>query len=233
MASITSTEIQNLTNSPAAIVEAINDRLQQIHALDDRYIELTQKSVAADIPYAVTADVTAPPTTVSYQDNGVTLPREDGAVRVRTWDDFVSAALESADEATRRWALERSKQPWILIQDTLTVPGINRLQRFIIGTNCANSRMLNAFIGGSNYKGWSWPAYQIFFKEDGTFQLGENEIPDAFAVTDDLTTLSGSVRSKGWRIADLPLLAKRSLAHFILTSGASTAPLGSNPFGRK
>ena len=233
MASITSTEIQNLTNSPTAIVEAINDRLQQIHALDDRYIELTQKSVAADIPYAVTADVTAPPTTVYYQDNGVTPPREDGAVRVRTWDDFVSAALESADEATRRWALERSKQPWILIQDTLTVPGINRLQRFIIGTNCANSRMLNAFIGGSNYKGWSWPAYQIFFKEDGTFQLGENEIPDAFAVTDDLTTLSGSVRSKGWRIADLPLLAKRSLDHFILTSGASTAPLGSNPFGRK
>lgn len=233
MASITSTEIQNLTNSPAAIVEAINDRLQQIHALDDRYIELTQKSVAADIPYAVTADVTAPPTTVYYQDNGVTPPREDGAVRVRTWDDFVYAALESADEPTRRWALERSKQPWILIQDTLTVPGINRLQRFTIGTNCANSRMLNAFIGGSNYKGWSWPAYPIVFKEDGTFQLGENEIPDAFAVSDDLTTLSGSVRSKGWRIADLPLLAKRSLDHFILTSGASTAPLGSNPFGRK
>ena len=232
MASITSTEIQNLTNSPTAIVEAINDRLQQIHALDDRYIELTQKSVAADIPYAVTADVTAPPTTVYYQDNGVTSPREDGAVRVRTWDDFVSAALESADEPTRRWALERSKQPWILIQDTLSLP-LNRLQKLTIGTNCANSRMLNAFIGGSNYKGWSWPAYQIFFKEDGTFQLGENEIPDAFAVTDDLTTLSGSVRSKGWRIADLPLLAKRSLDHFILTSGASTAPLGSNPFGRK
>lgn len=233
MSSITSTEIQNLTNSPAAIVEAINDRLQQIHALDDRYVELTHNSLAASIPYSVEPPVATTPSGVNYGDNGVTSPREDGAVRVRTWDDFVYAALESADEPTRRWALERSKQPWILIQDTLTVPGINRLQRFTIGTNCANSRMLNAFIGGSNYKGWSWPAYPIVFKDDGTFQLGENEIPDAFAVSDDLTTLSGSVRSKGWRIADLPLLAKRSLDHFILTSGASTAPLGSNPFGRK
>jgi len=232
MASITSTEIQNLTNSPAAIVEAINDRLQQIHALDDRYIDLTHNSIAASIPYSVAAPVATAPSGVSYGDNGVTLPREDGAVRVRTWDDFVSAALESADEPTRRWAAERAKQPWILIQDTLSLP-LNRLQKLTIGTNCANSRMLNAFLGGSNYKGWSWLAYPIVFKEDGTFQLGENEIPDAFAVSDDLVTLSGSVRSKGWRIADLPLLAKRSLDHFILTSGASTAPLGSNPFGRK
>lgn len=232
MSSITSTEIHNLTNSPTAIVEAINDRLQQIHALDDRYVELTHLSVAADIPYAVTAPVATNPSDVNYGDNGVTAPREDGAVRVKSWDEFVAAAATSADEPTRRWAGERAKQPWILIQDTLSLP-LSRVQKLTIGTNCANSRMLNAFLGGSNYKGWSWIAYPIVFKDDGTFQLGENEIADAFAVSDDLVTLSGTVRSKGWRIADLPLLAKRSLDHFILTSGASTAPLGSNPFGRK
>ena len=83
MSSITSTEIHNLTTSPTAIVEAINDRLQQIHALDDRYVELTHNSIAADIPYAVTAPVATTPSDVNYGDNGVTAPREDGAVRVR------------------------------------------------------------------------------------------------------------------------------------------------------
>lgn len=233
MPSITPLDLQSLINDPAAIVEAINDRLGQIHALDDRYVELTHNSLAAAIPYTVQAADTAPPSGITYGPNGVTAPREDGAVRVKDWDDFVEAASQSADEPTRRWAAERAKQPWILIQDTLTVPGINRLQRLTIGTNCANSRMLNAFLGGTNYKGWSWVAYPIVFKDDGTFQLGGNEIPDAFAVTDDLVTLSGNVRAKGWRIADLARLAKRSLDHFILTSGGSTAPLGSNPFGHK
>lgn len=233
MPSITPLDLQTLTSSPTAIVEAINDRLSQVSALDQRFHELTGRYVADRVPFSVSDNSIPVLTGVNYDIlTGVTPPREDGAVRVKVWDDFVEKALNSSSEPTRRWAAARAVQPWIFIQDTLAVAGLNKQQRLNIGTNCSNSRMLNAFLGGSNYKGWSWIAYPVILKDDGTFQLSENEIPDAFAVSDDLVTLSGQVKSKGWRIADLGMLAERTLAHFLLTSGASTAPLGSNPFGR-
>lgn len=232
MSTINPVDMRSLADDPVAIVAAINDRLDQIHLLDGRHEELTGRSVAGSVPQSV-ADVVPPANTGPvYGPGGVTAPREDGAVRVKSWDDFISNAATSAEESNRRWAAERAKQPWIFIQDTLLVPGINRQQRHNIGTNCANSRMLSGFVGGVTYKGWSWPAFPVVYTAEGALRLGEDAIDDAFAVSDDLVALNGTVKSKGYRVADLPSLAVRSLAHFVLTSGRSTAPLGSHPFGR-
>jgi hypothetical protein len=78
---------------------------------------------------------------------------------------------------------------------------------------------MNALIGG-NTKAFAFPAYKVYVTEEGNLKM-DDLIPDAFAVNDDRTDLTGKVHSRGWWASDMKRLAADSLAYFIVTSGPS------------
>lgn len=215
-------------NSPADLLDALNDRLSQAQMIVLRLTELGW-AIDQQIPEQVQrAGSTGNSSGPVYLPNGITEPRADGAVRVRAWDEAIAKALASDDEPTRRWGTERATQPWVFIQDTLALPSLTLDQRRNIGTNCANARFSNGLIGGAK-KGFAWPAFRAFLNEDGDLRMGDG-IPDAFAVNDDLVDLNKRVRSRGYWVSDMAQLAERSLLHFIMTSGRATQPLTPGTF---
>jgi hypothetical protein len=220
-------ELQAIFNSPADLLGAINDRLSQVQMIALRLTELGWQLDQA-IPDQVQragGNVTG----IVYLADGMTAPRSDGAVRIRAWDDAIATALASDDEPTRRWGAARSAQPWIFIQDALKVPTLTAEQRLQIGTNCSNARFSNGMLGGTR-KGFAWPAFRVYLNDEGSVRMGD-EIPDAFAVNDDLVNLAKKVLARGYWASDMAQLAERSLLHFIMTSGRATQPLTPGTFG--
>lgn len=219
---LTPAEIAALQSSPTLLLQAINDSLGQARFLVAHYQALTGKSLDLTLPADVSENganaIGDPGGGPAYGANGLTAPRADGAVRCRAWDEAVAEALASRDPVVEAWGRERAAQPWMFIQDTLTAPGISLEQKRAIGTNCSIARFQNG-LTGSSYKGFSWIAIRVYIdSESGSLKTGD-EIPDAFAVNDDLVNLAGKVMAKGYWAADMGALADRSLAHFVLTSG--------------
>lgn len=211
--------LQASASNPSAIVAAINEHLETISQMAEYLFDMTGEGLSQTIPESVTL-ATDSANEIGYRANGVTPPRADGAVRVKVWDDFVAQALKSLDPVTQRWARERAVQPWIIIQDTLKEPGLPLDAQLSIGYNGANARMMNGFLGG----GFAfWPAYEVHTNPEGYRRFGDN-IPDAFAVSDDLLYPNGAVRKRGYWIADLGQLAQKSLDHFLIGSGKATKP---------
>jgi hypothetical protein len=219
-------ELQAVFNSPEALLLAINDRLGQVQVIVARLTELGWK-ISAPIPDAVFRDGAAADSGPVYLSNGMTAPRADGAVRVRGWDEAITAALASTDVNVQRWGREKAAAPWIFLQDVLKLGGITSAQKVNIGSNCANARMFNGFLGG-NPKGFSAPAYE-FSTKSGSLVQGDL-VADAFAVNDDRVMLDGQVITRGWWAADMTALATRSLAHFLATSGKATRSLAAATF---
>lgn len=223
-------ELQAIFNSPADLLGAINDRLAQVQIIALRLIELGWQIDQA-IPEQVQRAGGVSTGGIVYLADGMTAPRSDGAVRIRAWDDAIAIALVSDDEPTRRWGAARSAQPWIFIQDALAVPTLTAEQRLHIGANCSNARFSNGLLGGAR-KGFAWPAFRVYLNDEGSVRMGD-EIPDAFAVNDDLVNLAKKVLARGYWAADMAQLAERSLLHFVTTSGRATQSLTPGTFGGK
>lgn len=219
-------ELQAILASPDLLLQAINERLAQIRILTDRWAEISTDRLSKQIPETVER-IGATSSGIEYLPSGMTSPRADGAVRIRVWDEAIARALVSPNAATQRWGAVNAARPWIMVQDTLTAPGVTKDQKRGVGTNCANARMING-LAGSAVKGFAWPAYKVTIVA-GIPQLGD-EIADATAFNDDRVTLDGQVLSRGWWAADAATLAERSLAHFILTSGSATQPYSPGVF---
>ena len=214
-------EVAALRSSPALLVQAINDALDQARFLAEQYHAITGESLGLSLPDDVTEPdaIGDPGGGPAYKPNGLTDLRTDGTVRSKAWDAAIAAALASDDPVQQAWGAQRAVQPWIYIQDALTLPGVTEAQRRAIGVNCSNARFLNGLTGGSP-KGFAYPAYSVRVDDGGIARLGD-EIPDAFAINDDLVSLTGEVMAKGYWAKDLASLAERSLAHFVRTSGRS------------
>lgn len=219
-------------NNPTAVLGEINRLLAQAVFLALHYSVLTGRELPA-IPESVSADPpdAVPAGGIVYLASGLTAPRADGAVRARAWDDAVARALASDDVAEQRWGAENAARPWIFIQDTLGLASLDSTQRNTVLLNCANCRFLNGLLGKGDRFG-TWTAAPLV-TTGGVARLADQEISDAFSVSSDMTRADGTTVWTGVRAVDIDTLAKRSLAHYIMTSGRANKPLtGNAPFGQ-
>lgn len=217
----------NKQNDPGAVLAEVNGLLAQAVFLALHYESLTGVRLRG-IPDSVGEATSAAPGEPAYGQNGLTQPRADGAVRSRAWDSAVDRALASDDPAERAWGAANAARRWIFVQDTLAVPGITALQVAAIKLNCANARFMNGLLGkGDRFA--SWKASPL--AEGDVERLADAEITDAFALSSDMTLRDGTVVWSGVRAGDIDTVAKRSLAHYIMTSGRATKPLGQAQFG--
>lgn len=213
-------------NDPGAVLAEINGLLAQAVFLSLHYESLTGVRLRG-IPDSV-GETSAAPGELTYGQNGLTQPRADGAVRSRAWDAAVDRALASDDPAERAWGAANAARRWIFIQDTLAVAGITALQAAAIKLNCANARFMNGLLGrGDRFA--SWKASPL--ADGDSERLADAEITDAFALSSDMTRRDGTVVWTGIRAGDIDTVAKRSLAHYIMTSGRATKPISQAQFG--
>lgn len=214
---LTSAEIAALQNSPALLVEAINGLLGQARFLSTHYRMLTGATIGANIPEAVTPPADTGPKGVEYGPNGLTAPREDGAVRSKVWDEAVAAAIDSADPVIAAWG-KGAAGPWIMIQDTLKLPGLTDEQRNSVLLNCSECRFMNG--GTPRGKFGAWKASPLTSDRHGP-RLADEQIKDAFSTSSDMAYPDGEVTWVGLWAKDLHAFVASSQAHFIRTSGAA------------
>lgn len=215
---LSSAEIAALQNSPALLVGAINDLLGQARFLSAHYRVLTGQIIGADIPEAVTQPAAVIPAGIEYGPNGLTAPRADGAVRSKAWDDALAAARDSSDPVKSAWANSPERGPWILIQDTLKLPDLTETQRATVAMNCSTCRFVNG--GGPAGKYSAYKASPVTSDRSGP-RLADAEITDAFCTPSDMAYQNGEIVWVGLWAKDLARYAEKSLAHFVLTSGAA------------
>lgn len=215
---LSAAEIAALQNSPVLLVQAINGLLGQARFLSSHYRMLTGQVIGSDIPEAVTQPVAVIPAGIEYGPNGLTAPRADGAVRSKAWDDALAAARDSSDPVVAAWANSPERGPWIFIQDTLKLPDLTEMQRAAVALNCSTCRFVNG--GGPSGKYSAYKASPVTSDRNGP-RLADAEITDAFCTPSDMVFGNGEVNWVGLWAKDLAKYAEKSLAHFILTSGAA------------
>lgn len=216
---LSTAEIAALQNSPALLAEAINGLLGQARFLCTHYRVLTGQTIGADIPESVTPPEAAGPKGVEYGGpNSLTAPRADGGVRSRVWDEAIAAAQDSSDPVMQAWANGENRGPWIMLQDTLKLPGLTDEQRNSVLLNCSTCRFMNG--GSPRGKFGAWKASPLTSDRYGP-RLADENIPDAFSTSSDLAYPDGEVTWAGLWAKDLPKFIESSQAHFIRTSGAA------------
>jgi len=193
-----------------SLVEAINSLLTQAQFLRLAYIaDHGADLIGGPIPQLLSE----PPRAmedgkITYNASGLTDPREDGAVRVKAFDDAVAVAAKG-DAVEQAWAAQREQAPWLMIHEVASLPGLTERQRHTIVCNCSNATLLNGLLAGGTRRGLSWFAYHLRPTLGNPGLDTTNAIPDAFALVTSL------------RAADVADFAKSSLEHFRLTSGAA------------